>query len=201
MATSSSKLQEVVKDKEAWPAAVHAVAKTQTRHDWATKQRQQQFISDELTASFAMFSWVFFVFFLFCLNESALYLNMLTLSCCIFAILSCKLFFQFVSYLLVLCGSYFKLTESVLFSSVQSLSRVWLFAIAARQASLSITNCRSSLRLTSIESVMHRNILNGHVYQYYFKTSPPYFCAFKKHKSFSTHTHITSNTIIIYFSF
>ena len=45
----------------------------------------------------------------------------------------------------------------VQFSSVQSLSRVWLFAtpwIAACQASLSITNSRSSLRLTSIESVM-----------------------------------------------
>ena len=45
----------------------------------------------------------------------------------------------------------------VQFSSVQSLSRVWLFAtpwIAARQASLSITNSRSSLRLTSTESVM-----------------------------------------------
>ena len=43
------------------------------------------------------------------------------------------------------------------FSSVQSLSRVRLFAtpwIAAPQASLSITNSRSSLRLTSIESVM-----------------------------------------------
>ena len=43
------------------------------------------------------------------------------------------------------------------FSSVQSLSRVRLFAtpwIAARQASLSITNSRSSLRRTSIESVM-----------------------------------------------
>ena len=42
-------------------------------------------------------------------------------------------------------------------SSVQSLSRVWLFVtpwIAARQASLSNTNSRSSLRLTSIESVM-----------------------------------------------
>ena len=42
-------------------------------------------------------------------------------------------------------------------SSVQSLSRVRLFAtprIAARQASLSITNSRSSLRLTSIQSVM-----------------------------------------------
>ena len=43
------------------------------------------------------------------------------------------------------------------FSSVQLLSRVRLFAtpwIAARQASLSITNSQSSLRLTSIESVM-----------------------------------------------
>ena len=43
------------------------------------------------------------------------------------------------------------------FSSVQSLRRVRIFAtpwIAARQASLSITNSRSSLRLTSIESVM-----------------------------------------------
>ena len=46
---------------------------------------------------------------------------------------------------------------SISFSSVQSLSCVRLFAtpqIAARQASLSITNSRSSLRLTSIESVM-----------------------------------------------
>ena len=43
------------------------------------------------------------------------------------------------------------------FSSVQSLSRVQLFAtpwIAARQASLSLTNTRSSLKLTSIELVM-----------------------------------------------
>jgi len=43
------------------------------------------------------------------------------------------------------------------FSSVQSLSRVWLFAtpwIAARQASLSITISRSSLRLKFVESVM-----------------------------------------------
>ena len=47
--------------------------------------------------------------------------------------------------------------NSIHFSSVQSFSRVWLFAtpwIAARQASLSITNSWSSLKLTSIESVM-----------------------------------------------
>ena len=48
-------------------------------------------------------------------------------------------------------------TFYLVFSSVQSLSHVWLFAtpwIAAHQASLSITNSQSSPRLTSIESVM-----------------------------------------------
>ena len=43
------------------------------------------------------------------------------------------------------------------FSSVQSLSRVWLFGtpwIAAHQAFLSITNSQSSLKLRTIESVM-----------------------------------------------
>ena len=47
-------------------------------------------------------------------------------------------------------------------SSVQSLSRVWLFVtpwIAAPQASLSITNSWSSLRLTYIESVMPSSYL------------------------------------------
>ena len=46
---------------------------------------------------------------------------------------------------------------AVQFSSVQLLSCVWLFEtpwITARQASLSITNSRSSLKLMSIESVM-----------------------------------------------
>jgi len=46
---------------------------------------------------------------------------------------------------------------NAIFSSVQSLSRVRLFAtpwIAARQASLSITNSRCSPRLRSYESVM-----------------------------------------------
>ena len=48
------------------------------------------------------------------------------------------------------------------FSSVQSLSRVPLFAtpwIAARQASLSITNSRSLLKFVSIELVMPSNHL------------------------------------------
>ena len=48
------------------------------------------------------------------------------------------------------------------FSSVQTLSRVWLFVTpwtAAGQASLSITNSRSLLKLMSIESVMPSNHL------------------------------------------
>ena len=51
---------------------------------------------------------------------------------------------------------------SVQFSSVQSLSCVWLFATpwtAAHQASLSITNSWSLLQLMSIESVMPSNHL------------------------------------------
>ena len=57
---------------------------------------------------------------------------------------------------IILKGTTDKNPHSVQFSSVQSLSRVPLFAtpwIAARQASLSITISWSSLRLTSIESV------------------------------------------------
>ena len=52
------------------------------------------------------------------------------------------------------------------FSSVQSFSRVWLFAtpwIAACQASLSITNSRSLLKLMSIESVtLSRHLILCH---------------------------------------
>ena len=53
-------------------------------------------------------------------------------------------------------------TNNVHFSSVQALSRVRLFATpraAARQASLSITNSWSLLKLMSIESVMPSNHL------------------------------------------
>ena len=59
---------------------------------------------------------------------------------------------------LALAGRFFTIEPlDVLFSLVQSLSRVLLFAtpwIAARQASLSITNSRSSPKLMCIESVM-----------------------------------------------
>ena len=73
-------------------------------------------------------------------------------------------FFDLVSDALLHVGCSVPCLENrqLLFSSVHSLSRVQLFAapwIAAHQASLSITNSRSSLRLTSIESVMPSNHL------------------------------------------
>ena len=52
--------------------------------------------------------------------------------------------------------------SSIQFSSVQSLSHVWLFATlwtAACQASMSITNSWNLLKLMSIESVMPSNYL------------------------------------------
>ena len=57
-------------------------------------------------------------------------------------------------------GRFFFFHHSHQFSSVQSLNHVQLFATpwtAARQASLSITNSRSLLKLMSIESVMPSN--------------------------------------------
>ena len=59
-----------------------------------------------------------------------------------------------------LCCSVFD--SALEFSSVQSLGSVWLFPTpwtAARQASLSITNSRSLLKLMSIESMMPSNHL------------------------------------------
>ena len=64
---------------------------------------------------------------------------------------------MFAKNLLWLSFYYIYISSVQLLSSVQSLSCIRLFAtpwIAARQASLSITNSRSSLKLMSIKSVM-----------------------------------------------
>ena len=78
--------------------------------------------------------------------------------------------------------------SSVRFSSVQSLSRARLFAtpwIAAHQASLSITNSGSSLRLMSIESVMPSSYLILSVAiicnLFYFERDWIYLQEFKDH--------------------
>ena len=64
-----------------------------------------------------------------------------------------KYYFNFGNFFL----SHYVIIWVILLSSVKSLSHVWLFTtpwIAALQASLSITNSRSSLKLMSIELVM-----------------------------------------------
>ena len=71
----------------------------------------------------------------------------------VFVVLSCFLRFQW-------SARFWKMRPQ--FSSVQWLSRVQLFAtpwIAAHQASLCITNSRSSLKLMCIESVMQTSHL------------------------------------------
>ena len=83
--------------------------------------------------------------------------------CLAFVSLTMKMTFSLVKFCF-LCAYVFNLDNCILnirywltLSSVQSLSRVWLFAtpwITARQASLSITNSQSSLKLISIELVM-----------------------------------------------
>ena len=75
----------------------------------------------------------------------------------------CYFFTHFVSFLFLFICLPLWLTSMTQFSSVQLLSRVWLFVtpwIAARQASLSITNSRSLPKLTSIESVMQSSHLS-----------------------------------------
>ena len=65
----------------------------------------------------------------------------------------------FITLLKVICNDLFCPLDQ--FSSVQSLSHVWLFATpwtAACQASLSITNSRSPFKHMSIESWCHRTI-------------------------------------------
>ena len=63
-------------------------------------------------------------------------------------------------YMYVICTTWYRYLTSL--SSVQSLSGVWLFATpwtAAHQASLSITNSWSLLKLMPIRSVMPSNHL------------------------------------------
>ena len=73
-----------------------------------------------------------------------------------------RLILEFLGYLFRILGRNQKYLLVNQFSSVQSLSHVWLFVTpwtAAHQASLSITNSWSLLKLISIESVMPSNHL------------------------------------------
>ena len=83
--------------------------------------------------------------------------SIIHLQCCI--CFRCKKWF---SYIICVCVCLCVCVHIYQFSSVQSLSRVQAFAtpwMAARQASLSITNSWSLLKPMSIESVMPSNHL------------------------------------------
>ena len=102
--------------------------------------------------------FAFYNCFIYCFSFSAFFFSFLLL----------KLLFKITCWLFELPGkhknvqTFRQLHSSPMlvrscFSSVQLLSRVWLFAtpwIAACQASLSITNSQSSPKLMSIELVM-----------------------------------------------
>ena len=146
MDVSLSELRELVMDTEAWRTAVHGVAKSRTRlSDW-TELNWTMLNSDVRVKLSSQ-------------NTDFLYSSTLD------SLKLCYFFFWMLVFDIYLPPNLLSnlirtetiITTSVQFISVQSLNRVRLFAtpwIAACQASLSITNSRSSLRRMPIESVM-----------------------------------------------
>ena len=109
------------------------------------------FLTSYFTCSATTYHWYRW-FYYFCLSVFLLALYVVAL-----LFLMCICLYQWEISFWNFTFSVVAFSFQVQFSSVQSLSCVRLFAtpwIAAHQASLSITISRSSLRLTSIESVM-----------------------------------------------
>ena len=120
-------------DRRAWWATVHGVA---NRLDMTLPQKQQHKHLDQNS-------------------------HLCPISCNSFK----KSSLYYTSWLSYSGGSFYwgyLISLSTWFGSVQSFSHLWLFTtpwLAARQASLSITNSRSSPKPMSIESVMPSNHL------------------------------------------
>ena len=141
MDMSLSKRQELVKDREAWHAAVHGVTK-----NWTWLRDFHFHFPTHCMLTEITYFWWWHPLQYSCLENS--------MDCMVHEVTESDTT-ERLSFLL------WELAE-LHFSLVQLLSRVWLFATpwtAAHQASLSITNSRSLLKLMSIESVMPSNHL------------------------------------------
>ena len=139
MNTSLSKLRELVMDRKAWRAAVHRVTKNQTQLSYWTELKHDLMVSQWLVRGCNQPPWAILPLFLSTQEK------------------------EMQEGKVVVWGSGCQIAEEeVQFSSIQSLSCVQLLVIpwtAARQASPSITNSQSLLKLMSIESVMPSNHL------------------------------------------
>ena len=161
MEMSLSKLQEL--DREAWHAAVHGVAKS-----WILLSNWT-----ELNTVTLLWPVIKEGLFWIILTQIAAWKEFLiqqitcqNLFCNSYLMKRFQiwqlsiLFFIHKTYIAKLVLPIIPFSKAI--SSVQSLSRVWLFATpwtAARQTSLSITNSRSPPKPMSIESVMPSNHL------------------------------------------
>ena len=165
MDMSFSKLQELVMDRETCCATVHGVTKSQIRlSNWT----ELMGIDNSLEKTLMLGKiegrkkkW----------RQRMKWLDAITNS----MDMSLSKLWEITKDREVLCAPVHSITKGwtwLQFSSVQLLSRIWLFAIpctAARQASLSNTNSQSLLKLMSIESVMPSN----HLILYHLFSSCP----------------------------
>ena len=131
----------MVKDWEAWHAAVYGITNSRTwLSDWTTTTFKQHYNVKQICKNLCNLGNNFDKW-----GSRQKVLILLTIFLCLFFYPPFDGHLRFLASLLI----------SV--QSVQPLSRVWLFAtqwIAACQASLSITNTQSSLKLLSIDSGM-----------------------------------------------